>query len=253
MKGFSVFKKFIALTISANAAFAYVSFWTYSLKLNYKEYQNGVVIDRDYSNLGDIIGIGMKYKNHFENLKIYLKGEYAAGKSVYVGQTWNRVPITDTQNNFYLWNVESGFGNRGFYLILGYRYWNRGKSDSPSDYDEDYYWGYYGIKYTFSWEFKKILFAPSVSYFSALNPKMTAKLYGTHTYDLGNTDGANVILPFYYKEGNLAFKIYYKWEYWHIRPSNIVVIQTDTKTLYTQEPESITENQYFGLGVVYSF
>jgi hypothetical protein len=64
--------KKLLLIVMIVFSYASTEFYTYSLKLNYKEYVNGKVIDRDYSKLGDILGIGIKYTNHYV-VDYYLK------------------------------------------------------------------------------------------------------------------------------------------------------------------------------------
>jgi hypothetical protein len=247
-------KKFLLAAGLICSLKAYTTFYTYTVKMDYREYQNGVVIDRDYTKLGKMLGIGILYKNNeYSAFRFYIKGEYAAGNSIYDGETWGGTPLNNLQKNTYIYNIEGGVGLHGTYFILGYRFWDRGKSDYPGDYDEQYYWPYIGIKYTFVLGNSQMALIPSISYESAINPKLKAQLYGGITYDLGATNGLNLELPFYYRINDFLLKVYYRYQYWHILPSDIVPIVTNSGVIYTQEPESKTRNQYFGLGVVYNF
>ena len=229
--------------------FARVDVYTYSVKLNYKEYVNGNVIDRDYSSFSDILGVGVKYSDRF----YYLKGEYASGRSTYEGSNTNGDYLKNRQNGVYILNVEGGIGNY-FYLIFGYRKWNRGKSDYVGDYNEVYYWKYWGIKYAYPFKFEDGSFIPEAGYRLAIDPKMKAELGSGAVFNLGVTSGTFIELPFIFKyNNNLSFKFFYRYEAWLINPSDEKEITIDNKTYIMFEPESFTQNQYLGVGLVWNF
>jgi hypothetical protein len=104
--------------------YANIEFYTYSLKLNYKEYVKGQNIDKDYSNFGNIVGLGIKYSNTKNIVNYYLKSEYLSGDSYYHGVDLEGKPINAKQNGFYLLDLEAGVG-KYFYFFIGYREWNR--------------------------------------------------------------------------------------------------------------------------------
>jgi hypothetical protein len=245
-------KKIILFFLTVIFVSASTEIYTYNLKLNYKEYINGKVIDRDYNKYGDILGIGIKYyKNSF--FDYYLKAEYSGGNSYYKGSSWNGVSLNSKQSGFYLLNLEAGIG-KYFYFFGGYRLWNRGKSHVDGDYNERYYWKYIGFKYSYKINFDKFYFYPEMGYKIAINPKMKIKLGNEPILDLGTTTGKFLELPFYYKySNNIDFKIFYKYEYWHINPSNINVLVVDNHQYSIFEPESKTKNQYFGIGIIINF
>jgi hypothetical protein len=232
--------------------YANTEFYTYSIKLNYKEYVNGNVIDKDYSHFGNILGLGIKYSDIYI-FNYYLKGEISGGKSYYIGEDIGGNPVTAEQNDFYLFNLEAGVG-KYFYFLAGYREWNRGKSNNPGDYDEKYYWSYLGFKYTYKFDFNKFYFYPEAGYTFAIDPKIKVKLGNEPVLNLGNTTGGFVEAPFYYKyNNNIEIKIFYKYEYWHINESNIDYLIINNNKYPIFEPESITENQYIGIGVIIKF
>jgi len=233
-------------------SYATTDFYTYTIKLDYREYVNGKVIDRDYSSFGDILGIGVKYFNK-SYLDYYLKAEIASGESIYEGATWGGEPIKNKQKGLYLLTLEGGFGSRYFYFFGGYREWNRGKSANAWDYDEVYYWGYFGIKYSYPFVFQKIVFIPEVGYKLAINPQMKVKL-GNEPVFLGTTDGMKLQISSYYNlKKNLIFTLMYRYQYWHINRSKTQVLILNGNKYLIFEPESITENQYLGIGVVWKF
>lgn len=233
-------------------SYATTDFYTYTIKLDYREYVNGKVIDRDYSSFGDILGIGVKYFNK-SYLDYYLKAEIASGESIYEGATWGGEPIKNKQKGLYLLTLEGGFGSRYFYFFGGYREWNRGKSANAWDYDEVYYWGYFGIKYSYPFVFQKIIFIPEAGYKLAINPQMKVKLSNEPVLDLGSTDGGFIELPIFVKYENVYLKFFYRYQYWHINRSKTQVLILNGNKYLIFEPESITENQYLGIGVVWKF
>lgn len=237
--------------------YANTEFYTYSIKLNYKEYVNGNVIDKDYSHFGNILGLGIKYSDIYISpsyiFNYYLKVEFSGGNSYYAGADWSGHPIHSKQNGFYLLDLEAGIG-RYFYFFVGYREWNRGKSDYEGDYDEKYYWNYIGFKYSYKFDFSKFYFYPEAGYTMAIDPKSKVKLGNEPVLNLGNTTGGFVEAPFYYKyNNNIEIKIFYKYEYWHINESNIDYLIINNNKYPIFEPESIIENQYFGIGVNFKF
>ena len=195
--------RFLIIFIGVIASAA-VDIYTYSVKLNYKEYLNGDVIDKDYSSFSDILGVGVKYSGNF----YYLKGEFASGKSTYEGSNTNGDYLKNSQKGVYILNLEGGIGNN-FYFIFGYREWNRGKSGYVGDYNEVYYWKYWGIKYTYFFQLKNVFFIPDIGYRLAINPQMKAELDNNVIFNLGTTSGAFIELPFIirYKD-NFSFKFF---------------------------------------------
>jgi hypothetical protein len=244
--------KKLLLIVMIVFSYASTEFYTYSLKLNYKEYVNGHLIDKDYSSFSDILGLGIKYSNHYF-FNYYLKGEISGGDSYYNGADWSGMPIKYKQNGFYLLNLEAGFG-RYFYFFAGYREWNRGKSNNSGDYDEKYYWGYVGLKYVYKFYFNNFSFYPEAGYLLALDPKMKIKIGNRPILKLGDTMGGFIELPFYYKYSrNIDFKFFYKFEYWHIDASNYYTLIVNNKKYLIFEPESLTRNQYIGIGISFNF
>ncbi len=231
-----------------------LNLYTYTLLLDYREYQNGSVIDRDSSHMGQILGVGVKYRKRInEYLYFFATIEGSAGSSSYNGSTWNGEPLENTQNGFYLFNTNAAVGNRYLFLMFGYREWNRGKSNYAGDYDEVYYWPYWGVKYEYPLFGENFAFIPQVSYLAAINPQMKANLGNKPVLDLGYTDSRIFELPLFLYFNTLSIELFYRYEVWHINPSSPVTLILDSKSYTIYEPESYTRNQYVGAGVVWKF
>ncbi|QCT94664.1 hypothetical protein FE773_05575 [Caminibacter mediatlanticus TB-2] len=243
-------KKFIIFI--GTFLFAYQEVYFYNVDLDYKEYVNNQVVDRDYSKFGELVGVGYKYVN-FGNLNYGVNIEYAAGKSHYVGGTWSGASLNLTQNNVSILNANIFGGFRYLNFVLGYRSWNRGKSNYEGDYEEVYYWSYFGVRYTSLLKFRNVAFIPEIEYQFAINPKLDIKLGNNPTLNLGETTGAKIELPFIAKYDNLYFKIFYRYQYWHISKSNTYILKINNEEVPIFEPESITINQYLGAGILFKF
>jgi hypothetical protein len=247
MKISKIFLFFLAVVL-----YAKTEIYTYNLKLNYKEYENSKVLDKDYSEFGRFVGIGGKYSNKFF-LNYYLKAEYAWGYSKYKGGDWSGNAIEDTQKGVYLFDAEVGVG-KGIYLFYGYRMWNRGKSDNEGDYDEVYYWKYGGVKFSYKFILDRVLFDVQAGYQKAFDPKLKIKLGNQPILDLGSTSGHFVEIPLYFPcSDNLKIKFFYRYQYWHIHRSRSKVLVLNNKQYLIYEPESKTKNQYLGIGILYKF
>jgi len=245
-------KKFSLILIS-NILFAQTQIYTFTLLMDYKEYKDSQVLDKDYTNFGDMLGVGIKYQSKTKPLKYSVKIEYAGGKSTYEGATWDGTPLKNTQSGVYILNLEGALGSKNLFLTLGYREWNRGKSPFIGDYNEKYYWGYLGIKYDYHFYFRYFAFLPKISYQTAISPKMKVYMGNEPILKLGDTDGFYVELPIYFRIKKQVWYLFYRFQYWHISKSDYAVLQTDTTRTLIYEPESITRNQYLGIGVIFNF
>jgi len=242
----------VFLLIIASILFAQTKFYTYTIFMDYREIVNGGVIDKDSTKFGQLNGIGVEYMK-FSNVDYMLRAEYAYGSSLYEGQTWGGTPISHTQNGVYILNLEAAAGKRSFFFTLGYREWNRGCSDSSGDYDEKYYWPYFGVMYYYRFVSDNFAFTPKFSYQQAISPKLKVYLGNAPTLDLGSTSGMYIDLPVYFKTHNVTWFVFYRYQYWHINRSNSALLKTSSFSTYIYEPESITQNQYVGVGVTYKF
>ena len=233
--------------------FGFSDFYTYTIKMNYKEYSSGRVLDKDYTDFGDLIGIGYKFEKFEGRYSYFLKTEFAYGSSYYKGATWGGKPLSTKQEDVYIINFEGGLGLRYFNFILGYREWNRGKSNNPGDYNEKYYWPYFGIRYRYEFYFEKLAFLPEISYQNAISPKIKVELGNQPVLDLGETSGMKVEIPFVFRKDNLYFKVFYRYQYWHINRSDSGLLRINGKVYEIYEPESETINQYLGAGILWKF
>lgn len=248
-------KKFIYLLIWVSFLFSYQNFrvYTYGIKLNYKEYKNSKVIDRDYSSFSDLLGVGIKYKTVFNKILFDVKVEYASGNSIYEGATWSGKPLKMKQSDVSILDIEASLGYKYFYFLVGYREWNRGSSGYEGDYNEIYYWPYFGIKSNYKFGFKNFYFSPEIAYIYVINPEIKIELGNYPVLSLGDTDGGYITLPFVMKFSNFNIDFFYRFEYWHISSSKPGLLIVDGEGYVIYEPESITKNQYLGAGFTYKF
>ena len=220
----------------------------FSVKENYKEYINKKIADRDYNSFFDLSGIGIKLKQNF--FKAYL--EYAYGDAIYDGAYQDGTKIKAKENEVYIINALISIGNP-LSIDLGYRFWNRGKSNYEGDYEEEYYWPYLGLSLNYNFYFYNLSFKPILSYQYAIDPKLKILLGSNPTLDLGNTRGYKIELPIYYKIKNLKIFAFYRYQYWHINSSKTYNLNIYNQIIPIFEPESKTKNQYIGVGLSYVF
>jgi len=249
-------KKIVLLFVFVFLHAANVEYYLYSVDMNYKEYDtNGAYLDGESSHFGELNGIGIKYTSK-ESLWFYLKGEYAYGSTTYNGATWGGTPVVLNKKDVYLLNFEGGIYpyRNPYYIALGYRYWNRGKSDYPGDYDEQYYWPYLGFGYSYIFKIHKLFLTADFAYQYAINPKLDTHLGSGTTLDLGPTEGLKFELKGLINyENNIMFTFFYRYQYWNIDRSAPSSIELNGNTVYIVEPESVTRNQYLGVGLLYKF
>ena len=242
MKKISLF--FLTTTLFSMQTQMYYFF----MKENYKEYFKNRVIDRDYSSFSDMQGIGFKMK--YKLLKAKL--EILTGNAIYDGSTQSGKKLKVKIDNNSLLNLLLSFG-KNINLDLGYRLWNRGKSNFSGDYEEQYYWPYIGVSINYKINSNNLTFIPSIAYEKAINPKLTILIGNNPTLDLGNTNGYNIELPLFYKINDFQIFCFYRYEYWHIKPSKLYPLRILDKSYFIFEPESKTRNQYIGIGLNFSF
>jgi len=224
-----------------------INFYTFTLKQNYTEYFNSKVIDKDKNKFFDIKGIGISLKNNL----IKYTFEYAKGIAYYEDDTQIN-PLKIKEKNVYLINTFLSFGNP-FSIDIGFRCWNRGKSEYEGDYNEKYYWPYAGISLTYKFYLNKLIFHPLFSYQKAINPKLKIFLGNSPTINLGKTTGYKIEFPLFYKRKNYNFFIFYRYQYWHINRSALHTLTLNKTNFLFFEPESKTKNQYIGIGLSINF
>jgi len=226
-----------------------------SLKMNYEEINsNNRIIDSDKSKFYEMSGVRLKYRGNYF-LNYYINFEYIYGKTTYSGATWNNLPLYVTQNNVYILNTSSAiFLFKNFYLSIGYRKWNRGVSDYSGDYNEIYKWNYIGYGYEYFVGFSKILIVMNLQYQKAFNASLKANLGEGVELELLDVNGWNFASNLIYKlKRDVFLDLSYKYQYWYIGGSNVYSMILNSKTIYVQEPESYTRNQYLGVGLLYKF
>ncbi|AZV46695.1 hypothetical protein C3L23_05230 [Nautilia sp. PV-1] len=249
-------KKIFFLLIATFLFAQNIETYLYSVNVDYREYDsNGAYLDGESNSFGDLNGIGVKYHNAYANIKYYIKGEYAYGSTTYDGQTWSGTPLTLKKNNAWILNIQAALAPRRspLYIGVGYRGWDRGYSDYPGDYDEYYYWPYMSFGYSYVFKINKLFVLPEIEYQYAINPKLDAKIGSGATLDLGTTTGYKAELKFGYVYNNLLITCFYRYQFWHISPSQPAVITLNGSQVTIYEPESYTRNQYLGIGVLFKF
>ncbi len=231
-----------------------LSYYFFSIKEDYKEYQSGSVIDRDYSSFGDINGIGIKYIKNYYYSQLYLKIEGSYGESTYDGAYQDGTPVKFHQNDVQIYNFNAGIYSKPYLLELGYRFWNRGNSDDEGNYDEQYYWPYFSLGIKNFFYFNSFSIDYYLKYNFAISPKLKVYLGNNPTIDLGATSGFETQIGFNKKLNyDYSIGIFYRFVYWHINRSKSVNLYYEGKTYQIYEPESETRNQYLGIYLQRSF
>jgi hypothetical protein len=245
---------FLFLFVFLNAAS--VEYYLYSVNVDYKEYDdNGVYLDGESSSFGMLNGLGVKFSDK-KNVFYYLKGEYAYGNTDYDGRTWGGIPLSYRENNVYLYTLEGGIHpfNNPYYMAFGYRFWNRGKSDYAGDYNEQYYWPYFGMGYDYVFKLQDTYVTADFAYQRAVDPKLETDFGSGAKLDLGLTEGLKFQVGGYFKiKRNVFFSVMYRYQFWHINRSASVNVNYNGRVISIHEPESYTRNQYLGAGVLYRF
>ena len=231
------------------------SFKVYSflVKENYKEYSGDFVLDRDYSSFSDIKGLGIEYERNFYFFKAILNGEFANGNSTYDGYLQNGIPVKYRQSGVKIYNVSFKAQKDYFYLILGYRLWKRGNSNTPGNYNEDYYWKYWGIGWNLFYKFENLSFNYLFQYQNAINPKMKVYLGNKPTLNLGYTGGVMGKVSIDYNFDEFRVGMFYKIDVWVINSSEVKTLIVNNQSYKIFEPDSITRNQYIGIYIQKSF
>jgi len=231
-----------------------IKLYTFLLKENYKEYKGDYVIDRDDSNFKDIKGIGIELKHTFSFIDVYLNGEFSKGECVYDGAYQDETLVKFKQKDVRIYDISVRAQKYVLFLKLGYRFWRRGTSNDEGNYNEDYYWSYFGLGWNYFFNYKKININTIFQYHYALNPKVKVYLGNNPTLNLGDTGGLMGIIDIGYRYDNkILFGIFYKIDVWLISASDEGYLVLDNKIYQIYEPDSLTLNQYVGVYIQKSF
>ncbi len=259
---------FLSVTVSSILLANSLEITLSTLKFNYKEYSSGKVVDSVNSSFNNLPGINIKFTKKIGKFILNPNFEYNRGITHYSGSTWGGTPIFLTSHNVYLYNLNligkyNLFGNKtsirkhNLYIMggLGYRFWNRGKSDYTGDFNEQYKWAYYLLGGETKIQFNnKFTIGLQACYQKAINPKMKAYLGSGVTYNLGKTDGYRISIPVKYAlKTNYGIVFRYTYDYWKINKSDIKNVTIFGVSVSTWEPNSKTKNQYFNIGFYYNF
>jgi hypothetical protein len=258
----------IVSLVLVNGADLHIDLMSSFLKTNYKEYQNSSIIDSESSKYLDMAGIRLDIYKYFVNENRIIFGiEYSQGETTYNGSTWDGKPLTLQEKNSYIFNSRiiyeaflktyeftSYIEKMYFDLGVGYRYWDRGKSDYAGDYDERYKWPYFIVGFSDNEIFSKFDYGINFFYHRAVLPKMDADLGGGTTFDLGKTDGYRFELPIrYHLATNYGITFKYTYDYWKIGKSDTQNVTFSDGKYVVHEPDSKTKNQYLNLGIYLNF
>jgi len=224
--------------------YADVGVYFYTVKMDYEEYLNSSLLDKDSTNLFDLNGIRVEVLES----DYFLSSEFAYGKSIYQGKTWSGKDLRLNQKNVTIFSLRSGyFLNKTLYILGGYRRWNRGKSDYEGDYDEVYYWPYIGVgKF-----FKINRFSAFFEYQYGINPKLKVFLGSGAVLKLGSVNGLLGELRYKFLFRGMVLEIFYRCWMWSVDKSNASEITLKNSSYNIYEPSSLTINQYFGIGIRY--
>jgi len=236
-----------------------VTFFSSTAKINYKEYMNSQIMDEEQSDFGDITGFKLGYKIDNDRFFFLVNFKYLLGNTYYSGVDWNKNKIYAKENGVYISQItfRSGYnlisnemGNFNLIGGLGYRFYNRGKSDKAGDYDEQYKFKFYEIGASINKKIDNIFTGVRFLYHRAVNPQLEAYFENRVTYNLGKTDGYSITIPLGYQfNKNWSFISQYEYQYWKSNKSGVIYVNK----IPTHEPDSETKNSYLNIGFRYSF
>ena len=259
-------KKLLVLTLTSSILFSFETEILFSaIKFNYVEKENGKFLDSEtcnYSKYAGIIFSVTKKSDFFYNIGI----EYNKGETTYTGSTWGGTPLKLTKENSFLYNIYSKVGyllyedktNLGTGKIypvigIGYRFWNRGKSNYIGDYDEEYSWKYFLIGSIFDIDMKKYSFGLNIQYQQGIDAKLKAYLFNGLDFKL-KTKGYRIEIPLKIKlDKDYGIALKYIYDYWKVTDSSKEIIGVGNENYIVYEPNSETKNNYLSIGFYYNF
>ena len=224
-------------------------------KINYKEYINSYVIDKEDSNFNDINGFKFRYVKNLGKFIFIPEISYLRGNTIYNGFNQNLNSISFKEYGVYIKKIKADIGykiNKNLYGLigLGVRIYNRGKGNLKGDYNEKYNFKFYELGFLVKKIIKKIKIGIRFLYHKAFYSKLKVFLQNNPIYNLYNTKGFDFEIPVEYKiSKNISFLIEYDYEYWKSEKSNIVFINN----IPTFEPNNETKNEYLNIGIKYQF
>jgi hypothetical protein len=202
------------------------------------------------------VGIGVNYVNTQCKMPFFLNGEFAYGNSYYDGATQTGDELSAKQDNVRILTLTAGlFVYDPLYVGVGYRSWNRGKSNYEGDYNEVYSWPFltFGVSKSFE-VYNNLTVNLNAAYQYAVNPKIDIQILDGTTLALGRTDGYKLQLKTKYKiKEDTYITAFYRYQQWHIKKSDTGLLVDNYQAYPIYEPESYTRNQYLGVGVLYKF
>ena len=232
-----------------------ISFFVSGNKIDYKEFYNSQVLDSEKSQFGDMKGFKISSEINRDKLSLLLSFKYLKGNTIYDGSSWDNKKASFKESGVFIYQTKMDIGynlisNINIIGGIGYRLYNRGKSNNINDYNEKYKWKFYEIGLSIDKRFNKIFAGIKGLYHKAINPILEAEFFGGVTYKLGKTDGYSLIIPVGYQfNKNWSFVAQYDYEYWKSNKSSIINLANRA----TFEPTSKTKNSYINVGFRYSF
>ena len=260
-------KRLLALTLVSSILFSFETEILFSaIKFNYVEKENGKFLNSETCSYSKYPGIifSITEKNEFlYNISI----EYNKGETTYIGSTWGGTPLKSISKNSFLYNLSLKIGylfyedktNLGtigkVYPVIGigYRFWNRGKSNYIGDYDEEYSWKYFLIGSIFDIDMSIYSFGLNIQYQQGIDSKLKADLFNGLTFKL-KTKGYKIEVPLKIElYNNYGITLKYVYDYWKVTDSTKEIITVGNENYIVYEPNSETKNNYLSIGIYYNF
>jgi len=262
-------KIIIGVVFTSSMLFAKVSM-EYSINavgmsMDYKEYKNGVLLNKESSGYSDLTGAEFQYnyiiknagKEDYNNiaLKVMALGGNTNYTGSYIGSNLGYGSVLSITTN-QIYDVSVDFAHtyqqtQNFKIIVslgaGYRFWRRKLSAQQV---EDYKW--YSVRpgIAFSYTYKGVSLSPKFEYQYGVRPRMSATGIKDE-FKLGSANIMDFTLPIEYAL-NQNFSLYgaYTYQYQKIQESNVVYDSSGKGYL---EPDSKAYNKYIKFGIIFKY
>ena len=235
------------------------------MSMDYKEYQNGNLLDSESSGYSDLTGAEFQYnyiikdagKADYNN--IAFKVMVLRGNTKYIGSPLDSNlsygSLTGTTSN-QIYDLDLDFAHtyqqtHNYKVIislgLGYRFWRRELSAQQV---EDYEWYSLRPSLAFSYTYRGFNISPRLEYQYGIRPRMSTTGIAEE-FKLASANIIQVSIPLEYAM-NQRFSLYgaYTYQYQKIEESNIVYDSSGTGYL---EPDSKAYNKYIKFGIIFKY
>ncbi|UCM99891.1 hypothetical protein LCX93_10240 [Sulfurimonas sp. SWIR-19] len=258
--GVLFFSSLLVAKVSVDYSVSFVG-----MSMDYKEYDEGVLLDSESSSYSDLIGTELKYKYKIQDegssdyndivftvMALYGNTQYT-GSYIDSNLGYSSLAST-TSNTIYDFTLEFAhiYQQTAYYKVVvslgfGYRFWRRALSAQQI---EDYTWYSIRPSVAFSYDYKNLNISPGFEYQYGIRPRMYASGFN-EAFKLGAANIMEFSLPVEYTI-NQHFSLYgsYIYQYQKIRESAVVY---DSSGIGYLEPQSKAYNEYIKFGIVFKY